>query len=406
MPSQRHDHDVSNTSPVPVPVNDSTSPSVPDAATTHRTWWIAGGAVVLALVGIQMLVTQPLARQLAGVQQNLIRVEQDMTDLVGARDAIWETSDLLAGIQDQSDRLDATRTAIETIQDFREQVENAAAGLDETRGVLVQLSALQNRIVDESAGHRAAMTALNRLVQLRDVAVTGVERTDRAVAEVTRLQGVADDLDQAHDQIEQLVELRDAILHGGEDTDEARATLDQLVLLQDSLNTHASDVAVADKNLSTLLALGESLRTRSDDIASAVESVEVLADLQRDIHEHVRSLSGMRRELMEVVLLQSTVARVVRILGPLSELADLRRLSATEIRAAARSISRQRANNQQAQRVIRRPEIESPRTGSSDRSIPTTGRAGLFDGHHPLGLDRVVPSPSEARAPHTDKSSR
>ena len=404
MPSQRHDHDVSNTSPVPV--NDSTSPSVPDAGTTHRTWWIAGGAVVLALVGIQMLVTQPLARQLAGVQQNLIRVEQDMTDLVGARDAIWETSDLLAGIQDQSDRLDATRTAIETIQDFREQVENAAAGLDETRGVLVQLSALQNRIVDESAGHRAAMTALNRLVQLRDVAVTGVERTDRAVAEVTRLQGVADDLDQAHDQIEQLVELRDAILHGGEDTDEARATLDQLVLLQDSLNTHASDVAVADKNLSTLLALGESLRTRSDDIASAVESVEVLADLQRDIHEHVRSLSGMRRELMEVVLLQSTVARVVRILGPLSELADLRRLSATEIRAAARSISRQRANNQQAQRVIRRPEIESPRTGSSDRSIPTTGRAGLFDGHHPLGLDRVVPSPSEARAPHTDKSSR
>ncbi|MED5402018.1 MAG: hypothetical protein VX669_16635 [Planctomycetota bacterium] len=404
MPSQQHDHDVSNPSPVPANDPDSTTPSVP-AARTHRTWWIAGGAVVLALVGIQMLVTQPLARQLAGVRRNLIRVEKDMADLVGARDAIWETSDLLAGIQDQSDRLDATRTSIETIRDFREQVENAAAGLDETRGVVVQLSALQDRIVDASADHQAAMTALNRLVQLRDVAVTGVERTDRAVTEVTRLQGVADDLDQAHDKVEQLVELRDAILRGGQDTDEARATLDQLVLLQDSLNTHASDVAVADKNLSTLLALGESLRTRSNDIASAVESVEVLADLQRDIHEHVQSLSGMRRELMEVVLLQSTVARVVRILGPLSELADLRRLSASEIRSAARSISRQRAN-QQAQRVIGRPANASPRTVGSDRSIPTTGQAGLFDGHHPLGLDRVVPSPAEARALHTHESSR
>ena len=406
MPIQQHDHDVSNTSPVPANDPDSNMPSVP-AARTHRTWWIAGGAVVLALVGIQMLVPQPLARQLAGVRRNLIRVEKDMADLVGARDAIWETSDLLAGIQDQSDRLDATRTSIETIRDFREQVENAAAGLDETRGVVVQLSALQDRIVDESADHQAAMTALNRLVQLRDVAVTGVERTDRAVTEVTRLQGVADDLDQAHDKIEQLVELRDAILRGGQDTDEARATLDQLVLLQDSLNTHASDVAVADKNLSTLLALGESLRTRSNDIASAVESVEVLADLQRDIHEHVQSLSGMRRELMEVVLLQSTVARVVRILGPLSELADLRRLSASEIRTAARSISRQRAaNNQQAQRVIGQPTNASPRAGGSERSIPTTGQAGLFDGHHPLGLDRVVPSPTEARALHTHESSR
>ena len=405
MPSQRHDHDVSNIPPVPVNDPDLTTHSVPVAG-THRAWWIAGGAVVLALVGIQMLVTQPLARQLSGVQQNLIRVEQDMTDLVGGRDAIWETSDLLAGIQNQSDQLDSTRTAIETIRNFREQVENAAAGLDETRGVLVQISALQDRIVDESADHQAAMTALNQLVQLRDVAVTGVERTDRAVTEVTRLQGVADDLDRTHDKIEQLVELRDAILHGGEDTDEARATLDQLVLLQDSLNTHASDVAVADKNLSTLLALGESLRTRSDDIASAVESFEVLADLQRDLHEHVRSLSGMRRELMEVVLLQSTVARVVRILGPLSELANLRRLNASEVRAAARSISRQRANPQQAQRVIRRPGIESPRTGGLDRSIPTTGRSGLFDEHHSLGLDRVVPSPAEAKAPHADNSSR
>ncbi|GIS60620.1 MAG: hypothetical protein CM1200mP2_28450 [Planctomycetaceae bacterium] len=187
MPSQQHDHDVSNTSPVPANDPDSTTPSVP-AARTHRTWWIAGGAVVLALVGIQMLVTQPLARQLVGVRRNLIRVEKDMADLVGARDAIWETSDLLAGIQDQSDRLDATRTSIETIRDFREQVENAAAGIDETRGVVVQLSALQDRIVDESADHQAAMTALNRLVQLRDVAVTGVERTDRAVTEVTRLR--------------------------------------------------------------------------------------------------------------------------------------------------------------------------------------------------------------------------
>jgi len=404
MHGQQLNHDVSYTATVSASDCESTAVDVP-ATGTHRTWWIAGGAVVLALVGIQMLVTQPLARRLVGVQQHLVRVERDMTELVGAGDGIWETSDLLSGLADQSARLDATRTALDSIRDFREQVENEAAALDEARGVLVQLTTLQNRLVDESAGHREAMASLNRLVQLRDVAVAGVERTDRAVTEVTRLQGIADDLDQAHDRFEQLVALRDAILNGGDDTDEAHATLDQLVLLQDSLNTHSSDVDVAGKNLEELLALEESLRTRSEDIASAVEALEVLTDLQRDIREHVQSLSGMRRDLMEVVLLQGTVARVVRILGPLSELAHLRRLSAVEIRAAARSISRQRAN-EQAHRSIHRPEIESAATGDPDHSIPTTGQAGLFNGRHPLGLDRVVPSPSEAKARGTNKAAR
>ncbi|GIT29032.1 MAG: hypothetical protein Ct9H300mP1_10780 [Planctomycetaceae bacterium] len=322
---------------------------------------------------------KPLARQLAGVRRNLIRVEKDMADLVGARDAIWETSDLLAGIQDQSDRLDATEPRSRQTRGFREQVENAQP--DSTRHVVCgAVVRLQDRIVDESADHQAAMTALNRLVQLRDVAVTGVERKRPCRDPGDPAQGFADDLDQAHGKIEQLVDPRDAILRGGQDTDEARATLDQLVLLQDSLNTHASDVAVAKKNLSTLLALGESLRTRSNDIASAVESVEVLADLKRDIHEHVQSLSGMRRELMEVVLLQSTVARVVRILGPLSELADLRRLSPRESPGLrhGRSPGSEHPNNQQAQRVIGQPTNASPRQAVRTAAFrPPARRASL-----------------------------
>ena len=411
-------HDVSDTSIESA--DDSNQLASSARSFTRRAWWIAGGAVLLGLVGIQLLVTQPLARRLDSVQRDLAHVERDMSELVGTRNGVWETSDLLTGLRDQSDKLDAARAAIETIRDFREQVQEQASGVEEARAVVKQLAALRDRLVGDDTANRQALAELNRLVQLRDVALAGADRTDRAVTEVTRLQQLADRLDQAHLSIEQLLGLQDAILAGAQDTGEARVTLDRLVVLQDTLNTHSADVDVAHKNLAQLLTLETSLRTRSDDIAGAVEALEVLTDLQRDIRRHVESLGGMRRDLIEVVLLESTVARVVSMLGPLTELARLRRLSGDEIRAAARSISRQRAidSTETPRRAIPEPaageqsgETTSTRTAGSIPDIPAAVQTpergtSLFGGSHPLGIDRIVPLPAEATLSEPGESAR
>jgi hypothetical protein len=407
-------HDVTTTP------NELSDDSVPVSSNTRsrsrRTCWIVSAALLGGLVGIQLLVTQPLARQLDGVQRDLVRVERDMSELVGTRSGAWEASNLLSGLRDQSDQIDAARGALETIRDFREQVLEQATSVEEADSVVGQLAALQDRLLEGSARNQQAQAELNRLVQLRDVAMAESDRTDRAVIEITRLQQVARGLDHAHESITQLAALRDAILAGGTDTREARVTLDNLVVLQDTLNTHSADVDVARKNLGQLLTLEESLRDRSDEIADAVEALEVLTDLQQDIGEHVETLGSMRRDLIEVVLLESNVARVVRMLGPLTELARLRRLSGDEIRAAARSISNQRsaANHQQpTRRAIPEPvpgdQAEATRTAGTIRDIPsdqppTADATGLFDKGHPLGVDRVVPLPAEATRPDFENS--
>jgi len=408
------DHHLNN------PMRESASPS------GQRPWWIAAGGVLLTLVGIQLLVTQPLARQLDVVRGELVRVESDMTELVGTRDEAWAASDLLSGLVSQAEQLDDAHSAVESIREFRELVENQAAGVEETGVIVGQLDLLHERLATGARGHGEAMRALNRLIQIRDMAASGRDQTDAAVSEIARLQAITSDLQLAHDQVSQLAALRATILAGGEDTERARVTLDDLVTLQDTLNTHSSDVDVARKNLNRLLTLEESLRSRSEDIASAVEALEVLTDLQRDIRQHVESLGGMRRDLMEVVLLQSTVARVVNMVGPLTELTQLRRLSAEDMREAARLIGERRhqAATKHAGRrnisdegtndttsIVDRAMTATSNPGPSARVIPPNDDSavtpqtadsqsrltgdGLFDQTHRLAIDRIVPTPPE-----------
>ncbi|MEC9010393.1 MAG: hypothetical protein VX877_14100, partial [Planctomycetota bacterium] len=239
MQGQFAHHDVSNTTIDPLSTDDATN----DRSHTRRTWWIAAAAVLVGLVGIQMLVTQPLAHRLESMQRDLAQVERDMVELVGAGNGAWETNNLLTSLRDQSDQMDAARDAIGTIDGFREQVQEQAVGADTARDVVEQLAALQSRLIENGAATQQATAELNRLVQLRNLASAGASKTNRAVAEITRLQQVATDLDLAHDSIDKLVSLRNAILAGATDTDEARVALDRLVVIQDTLNTHSADVA-------------------------------------------------------------------------------------------------------------------------------------------------------------------
>ena len=416
-------HDVANTSiepqsdTSPAPASTHTQPT----ASTRRTWWIAGFAVGLALVGIQLLVTQPLARRLEGVQRELVRVERDMSELVGTGNGAWETNDLLSGLQQQSDQLDATRSALETIRSFREQVQQQAAGVDTAREVLEQLAALQNRLVDDGAANQQAVTELNRLVAIRDLAIAHTDQTDQALKELARWNQVTKNLGNAHKSINQLVALRDAILAGTTETDQAQLTLDRLVILQDTLNSQSEHLANAQDNLDQLLTLQNSLGSQSDAIADSIVTLETLTDLQQDIRGHVDSLQGMRRDLMEVVLLESSVARVVRMLGPLTELVQLRRLGNADLQAAARSISRQRTTRQARtpSRTIPDTHGDDPNAGKPNgptptrtllpttREIPANPPADRLPGRNPTrNTDRIVPPPAETtRIPRNQQDS-
>lgn len=181
------------------------------------TWLIVCVVIVAGLVGMQLLVTQPLGRQLHRVDQDLARVERDVSELVGARDTAWESSDLLRGLQEQSRQLEGARNSLATIREFREQIANESARIEAAQASLTKLSGLQNQLIESDANAEQALSSLHRLVQLRQLATSGADETNLAILELTRLQSLTTDLVLSHKHLDQLVTLRDAILGGGDE---------------------------------------------------------------------------------------------------------------------------------------------------------------------------------------------
>ncbi len=197
-------------------------PAVISPGVKHS-WLIVCVVIVAGLVGVQLLVTQPLGRQLHRVDQDLSRVERDVSELVGARDTAWESSDLLRGLQEQSRQLEGARNSLETIRNFHEQIAIESAGIEAAHASLTKLAALQNQLIESDTNAEQALSSLHRLVQLRQLTTSGADETDLAILELTRLQSLATDLVLSGKHLDQLVALRDAIL--GDGNEEIRTTV-------------------------------------------------------------------------------------------------------------------------------------------------------------------------------------
>jgi hypothetical protein len=68
-----------------------------------------------------------------------------------------------------------------------------------------------------------------------------------------------------------------------------------------------------------------------------------MIDIQHEFQDQVHALDGIRRGLMEFVLMENTVARAVHTLQPLLELGNLRHLDQEQMRQIAKAISAQQA---------------------------------------------------------------
>ena len=102
----------------------------------------------------------------------------------------------------------------------------------------------------------------------------------------------------------------------------------------------------------------------------------------------VSSLKGVRRELVDIILMESTVAKATKILEPLADLGNLSRLSDAEVREAARVIMDQRdtrmgkrSNQYRPSRttklpVHRKPVIQKKNnsSGVNENLVPTPAR--------------------------------
>jgi hypothetical protein len=359
-------------------------------------------AALQNIAGVQQqLIAQADSETLVSARKTLDQIQQFQSEVIakshGTTDALAALENIVS-VQQQliaqadSDGLASARETLEQIQQFQSDVIAGSHGTTDALAALEDIASVQQKLIAQSDSTPTALAELDQLLGIKSSLVADANQTPTALEALAALDSVSqsaiaagknaaiarenvdalaniknsvvnglDNMNEAETGLLKLVALKDGINDGTVDVDAASETGEKLVTLNNRLVTD-TNVDAASKNANTLIALGNSLShgeldlqlahtnlaslvsiqnsltARSNDIASAVESLEIMADFRTDIDQHIRSLDGIRRTMMEIVMLESTVGRAARILRPLVELGSLRRLSDGEVRQAAKSI--------------------------------------------------------------------
>lgn len=283
------------------------------------------------------------AREIA---DELARTQRDLKTSIDAMkrsaNQLAELATSIAQLEASPKRMQAARQTVERLAALEKKLAEQREHLDDSSAALNALIALKDTLRLHHKETAQATQAANELVQLaRDVADTrkAVRSAREANQETERL--LAD-----------IAERRTEVQAARETADRLFRIHDRLVAATPELNRAASSLAAFDD-------LQRRVRSMSSGLADSLETLELLADLDGELRTQVRAIDNVRRNLMEIVLLESAVGRVARILEPLAQLVDLRRLSAAELRAAAQVVLQRRAH-----RLAQSPRDNVPPTDS------------------------------------------
>lgn len=365
-------------------------------------------SLAVVFFGMQLMMVGPLKGRLDSIQTRLDLSDQNMQQLVGVQDGVLETNSLLEDLQEQSGRLEEMRVTMGRISALRNRVESEARSTPDALKQLEHLASLQKQVVAEAAQTDAALAQIARLDSLRDTIIGGSEQTDVAdnsldgilalqkrviaasnnyekasvsIANLTdltqRLIESNEDLQIASERFDSFIGLQNRLIATAESQEQADTAVRTLIAMKDTLAGDSIQLEAADRNLKEILTLQERLNGQSARVAEAIQNLELMDDFHTEVTQHVHSLSSLRRTLMELAMMETTIGRVASVIAPLTEISSLRRLSDREIREAARVIIDQRNS-----RLSREP---------SEGSAVMTAEADNAD------ESDLVPLPPEAR---------
>jgi len=405
-------------------------------------WGILVIGLVAGLIGMKVFVSDPVLKELQSMKREMASIQIEMQDLVGTKHEVWETNNLLSALQTQSRYLKNADDSLQVLRKLRIGLE--AEGIKSAKAIasVESLQQLQNNILDQADFTESAAESLAQMVSTQDQLVTEHATTVRAQAALnefcdfkTRIQDEAEGLDKADEALAGFGLLKESVLNQSKDLAKAQQGFTQFVDLKNFIQQESDDVAEATQSTGKLLALKESIVLRggntesarktserllglrdqlidqeqktktaqvsldhlvslqkqltenSDQIVDAIQSFEILTNLYDQLQMQVKSVSGLRRDLMEIVLMESTISRAMKILEPLVQLSDLRRLSQSEIRDAARTVMESRSSRlSQRQVPIRRIPLNS-------NEVKLPREESLFKDINSNVTDRLAPLP-------------
>ena len=395
-------------------------------------------SLAVVFFGMQLMMVGPLKGRLDGIEARLAESDGNMKKLVAGRDSVWKTNNLLTSIEEQGSHLQKVEKSLADIQNLRSSIQREAESSSVALAALDRISTVQDRLVAGQQQTLEAATQVTKLDELLTSLIKGGENTEVAhnsidgimalqnrviaasnnyeqasegvtiLADLTQrmaaqseelkiasarfdefvglthsIQVAAINLESAKTTVAEISTLQNELVASGETLTIAQNNARGLVAMQGTLSGDSQKLEMSRQNLDSLIAMGASLSTQSQQVAEAIQNLEIMDDFRTELAVHVKSLDGVRRTMMDIAMMESTLSRVAKVVEPLTQIGNLRRLSDDEMREAARVIL--------DRRVTRFSQSDSLlETGDARNDIPVTTTTNSTE-------EEPVPLPPEAR---------
>ncbi|MCX7387140.1 MAG: hypothetical protein NTX48_10795 [Planctomycetales bacterium] len=401
-------------------------------------WICMTMSLAVVFFGMQLMMVGPLKGRLDGIEARLAESDGNMKKLVAGRDSVWKTNNLLTSIEEQGSHLQKVEKSLADIQNLRSSIQREAESSSVALAALDRISTVQDRLVAGQQQTLEAATQVTKLDELLTSLIKGGENTEVAhnsidgimalqnrviaasnnyeqasegvtnLADLTQrmaaqseelkiasarfdefvglthsIQVAAINLESAKTTVAEISTLQNELVASGETLTIAQNNARGLVAMQGTLSGDSQKLEMSRQNLDSLIAMGASLSTQSQQVAEAIQNLEIMDDFRTELAVHVKSLDGVRRTMMDIAMMESTLSRVAKVVEPLTQIGNLRRLSDDEMREAARVIL--------DRRVTRFSQSDSLlETGAARNEIPVTTATNSTE-------EEPVPLPPEAR---------
>ncbi|WP_339743409.1 hypothetical protein [uncultured Rubinisphaera sp.] len=373
-----------------------------------KTWSMLTAGLVFGLFGMYLTVTKPMTERMHTLESEIAMMQSEMHMLVGTRDDIWKTNDLLTGLRQQQRQMCEAQESLASIRKMRDEVLALSFGQEEAMTTLDSLASMQTVLNAQSESIPQSRDALAHMISMNEHVVRlgksanksrqDLIAADQVMAEVqqvtekmtkqaenmnaasvvltamddltTKIVAKKSNLEESEAVLTKVDGLHAQIVKQQEALPEAEQSLARMAALETKLlEQNQDDLAKASTNLQEMMTFQQDLATNNTRITSAIQTVELLEDFQLEIEHQAALLSNMRSELQEITVLKSTVEDTLAVLKPLIQLSDLRRLSDVEVRDAARVILDRRiadGRSHKSSSRIAEHQIHSPVMGPID----------------------------------------
>lgn len=325
--------------------------------------------------------------RVAQAMQTQEHVSALLEELQASHDATLQAKEALTAIEalrgqalDLLGTMSDTQAALNRLGELQDQVACQYQQVLPIENTLAELGRLKQLAADQAPGLYDARRSLEGLIDLKSRTLAQLESIEIATGVLDawdalnqRLHAAEPHVRAARAVANELFDLQQDLLcrgYNGNQPAQAHEVLENLIGLRQRIEQQAESLPRAQQQLEGLLGLKDRVVAQTADLPDAVETLEAAADVHQEIEKVARSLEGLRRWLVEIVLLENAAQRAAEAVNPLVELSDLRRLSPSEVRQAVQSVVESRRRRDPVAQPEAQPATEITRAATPAAAVP------------------------------------